>query len=119
MNSMGGLRATNVVKFAHDWQHGGQQIGLFYGGSEETVCPTGCEATEVHHHFLSCTPPPTIHSFRQWLDDFKGVHKSQRTASAIFSAFQSIILHLRHQSRRPQPFVPQFGTLFDTVLSEA
>ena len=60
MRSIGGLRVTNVVKFAQDWQ----QIGLFYGGSEEIVCPIGCGKTEAHHHFLSCIDSKTIQSFR-------------------------------------------------------
>ena len=37
MNSLKAIRATNVVKFVHDWQHDGHHIGLFYGEGDNTV----------------------------------------------------------------------------------
>ena len=70
MGSLGGIRATNVVKFAHDWQHDGQNICTCYVASEEIVCPTGCGTREAHPHFLSCMDSPAIHSFRKQLDNF-------------------------------------------------
>ena len=119
MNSIKATRATNVVKFVHDWQHDGHQIGLFYGKGDNTVCPTGCGADETRHYFISCTDPQATLSFRKRLDVFKGVHKRHRTASAIFTAFSNIIHHLRHRSRNPLPFRPQFGSNFDKILLEA
>ena len=53
INSLWTIRATNVVKFAHDWQHNKRQISQSNGGSYETVFPTGYGVTEAHHNFLS------------------------------------------------------------------
>ena len=39
MKELRGTRATNVVKYAHDWENDGQQKGTFYGPSEEVECP--------------------------------------------------------------------------------
>ena len=114
MNSIPATRVTNVVKSVHDWQHDGHQIGLFYGTGDNTVCPTGCGEEETRHHFISCKAPQATLSFRQRVDVFKGVHKRHRTASAIFTAFLNIIHHIRHQSRVPRPFRPQFGSSFGT-----
>ena len=41
MNSLQATRATNVVKFEHDWQHDGHHVRLFNGEGDNTVCPTG------------------------------------------------------------------------------
>ena len=119
MNSLNATRATNVVKFVHDWQQDGHQIGLFYGGGDNTLCPTGCGAAEIRHHFISCKAPQAKQSFRKRLDVLKGVHKRQRTASAISTAFYNIINHLHHQSMSPHPFLLQFDSTFDNTLLAA
>ena len=95
MKELGGTRAINVLKYAHDWQNDGQQKETFYGPSEEVECPAKCGEMKTHMHFLSYKSPPSLHSFRTRLDSFQSIHKRLCTASVIFSAFKVISIPLR------------------------
>ena len=119
MYELSGPRATNIIKWAHDWQNDGYQNSILYSDSNEKLCPTGCVELESPTYLLSCKALQYILSFRSRFDTFRKVHKRLRTASVITSAFFRLIVYLSDGGVELPNTISHYISPFHTLENQA
>jgi hypothetical protein len=110
-------RTTNIIKLVHGWQNDGYQKGLFYGITEESMCPTGCGLVETRQHYMRCTAPTLGASYSQLHMAFKRKHAGIHTAKPIYDIMLKILKFIR--TDEAPVLVTHFESDMDRTIKEA